>query len=351
MLTLDTAAPKSPDARILVVYTGGTFGMLTRDSGALVPYNFETILDEIPSLKRYNLLIQVLSFDPPIDSSNMSPTSWILLAEIIEKHYADFDGFVVLHGTDTMAYTASAMSYCLNNLEKPVIFTGAQLPVSAPRTDARENLLAAIEIAADKDQHGAPRVTEVCILFNNQLIRGNRAKKVESIHFDAFESENYPILARSGVVIDYNTPYLQTFSDGGAFSVEKNWNTQVGFMKVFPGITKKFVDGILSSQLDGLVLETFGSGNAPTDQWFLDALKGAIDNGLLIFNVSQCLGGRVIQGRYETSKGLEDVQVVGGHDITMEAAITKLMYLLGKGLKSDLIKVQLGQSLRGEITL
>ena len=350
MITLDTASPHSPDAKILVVYTGGTFGMSIRSDDVLVPYDFTSILDEIPSLKAYNLLIQVTSFDPPIDSSNMSPDSWETLCEIVESHYDDFDGFVVLHGTDTMAYTASAVSFAIENLRKPIVFTGAQLPITSRRTDARENLLTAIEIASVKDENDEPIVPEVCIYFNYHLIRGNRAKKVESMHFDAFESENYPILAKSGVVIDYHKPYIKTFGDGGDFRISSGWANEVAFLKLFPGITNHFVEHVLDSGVNGLVLETFGSGNAMTDQKFLKLISGAVAKGLIVLNVSQCMGGRVLQGRYETSKGLLDAGVISGKDITMEAAITKLMYLLEKQVKPDIIKVQLSQSLKGEIT-
>ncbi len=351
LIELDTAAPLEPDAEILIIYTGGTFGMGLDISGTLTPYDFKNILDEIPSLKSFNLIIKVLSFEHPIDSSNIKPEHWTELGEIIDNYYDQFDGFVILHGTDTMAYTASALSFILHNLEKPVIVTGAQLPVSSPRTDARENLIASIEIAAAKSPSGDAIVPEVCIYFNYKLIRGNRAKKVESMYFDAFESENYPVLAESGVVINYKLPYIKSFSDGGTFSVSSEWNCEVNFLKLYPGIAKSTIQNILlDSKIKGVVLETFGSGNAMTDTWFIDMIADAISRGVIIFNVSQCLGGRVTQGRYETSQKLQNAGVISGKDISTEAAITKLMYQLGTGLNDNIVKIQLGQSLKGEIT-
>lgn len=351
LIKLDTAAPKEPKASILIIYTGGTFGMGADANGSLRPFDFNEILSEIPSLKSFDLIIQVLAFHHPIDSSNVRPDHWVKIGELIQEHYKEFDGFVVLHGTDTMAYTASALSYMLENLSKPVIFTGAQLPIAAARTDARENLVTAIEIASNKTEAG-PRVPEVCIYFNYLLIRGNRSKKVESQHFDAFESENYPPLAKSGVSINYAEPYIQKFGSGGSLNISKKWETNVTYLKLFPGISREVVDSVMGiANLKGLVMETYGSGNAPTEPWFLSLVKEYVDKRLLIFNVSQCLGGRVIQGKYETSRTLQEVGVIGGRDITSEAAITKMMYLLGREANLEKVKKLLRSPLRGEMSL
>jgi len=351
LIELDTAAPQQPDAQILIIYTGGTFGMGLDQKGILTPFDFNNILNEIPSLKSFNLIIKVLSFAQPIDSSNIKPEHWTELGKIIEEYYNQFDGFVILHGTDTMAYTSSALSFIFNNLEKPLIVTGAQLPISSPRTDARKNLIAAIEIAAAKTKFGSPIIKEVCIFFNYNLIRGNRAKKVESMNFDAFESENYPVLAESGVTIKYNLPYIQSFTDGDKFSVSIGWDYDVAYLKLYPGISSSTIENVLFGRnIRGVVIETFGSGNAMTDPWFIKLISKSISNGLIIFNVSQCMGGRVMQGKYETSQKLKDAGVISGKDISTEAAITKMMYLLGTRLDDNIVKIQLGQSLKGEIT-
>lgn len=348
---LDTAAPKKPEASILVIYTGGTFGMGTLADGAFTPFNFEEILNAVPSLLSFNFLIEVLSLNTPVDSSNIKPYHWIELADIIESHYEEFDGFVILHGTDTMAYTASALSFLLSGLQKPVIFTGAQLPIMIPRSDASENFITSLEIASSK-KDGNPIVPEVCIYFNYDLIRGNRAKKVESIHFDAFESENYPLLAKAGVSIEYNHPYIMDCNSKAKLDVKKDWCNEVIFLKLFPGMNKDIINKMVESpSLRGIVLETFGNGNAPMDDWFVSTLRELIGKGIIILNVSQCLGGRVIQGRYETSKLLEEIGIISGGDITSEAAITKLMYLLGNYSENNTIKQILTTSLCGEITV
>jgi len=350
LIKLDTAAPKKPEASVLIIYTGGTFGMRNDSSGSLRPFDFREMISEIPSLKAFDLLIQVLAFKNPIDSSNVKPAHWVEIGKVVSEHYDEFDGFVVLHGTDTMAYTASALSFMLGNLTKPVIFTGAQLPISAPRTDARENLIAAIEIASKKVE-GVPMVPEVCIYFNYMLIRGNRAKKVESSHFDAFESENYPPLAKSGVTIDYNIPYIRKFEAHKKLEFFGKWDDSVTYLKLFPGISDNIEGNVFRNKnLKGIVMETYGSGNAPTDDWFLDCIKESIDRGLIILNVSQCLGGRVIQGKYETSKSLQKIGVIGGKDITSEAAITKMMYLLGRYNDQEKVKKMISVPISGEMT-
>ena len=337
---------------VLVIYTGGTFGMVYEpQADQLIPFDFERVFERLPELHRLDLDITLITLPVIIDSSNMKPAVWIELAQLIEANYQQYDSFVILHGTDTMAYTASALSFMLEGLNKPVMLTGAQLPIGAPRTDARENFITALEIAAAVDSVAVdttavdaanvemtelstvrqPLVPEVCIYFNSLLLRGNRSTKQESVQFNAFSSENYPHLATAGVSIDYNRPYIRPYQPGQTLRIRTELNPNVTILKLFPGITQPVVESILESPaLRGVVLETFGAGNAPTDNWFLNALKRAIDRGILIINVSQCEGGRVTQGRYQTSKYLEQIGVVSGADITSEAAITKLMVLLGQ---------------------
>ncbi len=348
---IDTAAPAHPEASILIIYTGGTVGMVfDEEHQHLVPFNFSQILEKVPELRQFNYLITVMSIEPAIDSSNVSVPDWLMLARLIEEHYTSYDGFVVLHGTDTMAYSASALSYLLENLQKPVIFTGAQVPIGMVRTDARENLITALQIAATK-VNGRSLVPEVCIFFHNLLLRGNRSKKVESSHFDAFKSENYPPLAEAGINIDY-LPNTMLPHPERALKVHHQLDDRVAVLKLFPGITPCVVKSVLqASEVRGVVLETFGSGNAPTVPWFLDLLKEAIDRGVFILNVSQCDEGRVDQGRYETSKHLLNMGVIGGADITTEAAITKLMFVLGLGLDASQTRELLANNLRGEITI
>ena len=350
LFKLDTAAPHAPAAHILIIYTGGTFGMGKDENGSLVPFNFGAILEYIPNLKSFDLVIDVLAFTEPIDSSNMDPENWVQIGQIIEDYYDEFDGFIILHGTDTMAFTASATSYMLENLSKPVIFTGAQLPITAPRSDAIENLVTSIEIASARNSEGGMMIQEVCIFFNYLLIRGNRAKKVESQYFDAFESENYPPLARAGVEIEYNHPFIHQSKASGELKVAKAWDTSVAYLKMFPGMQRGLVQSVLQNPaIKGVILETYGSGNGPTHEWFAKELSQASDRGLVMFNVSQCLGGRVMQGKYETSRIFESHGVVSGRDITTEAAVTKMMYLLGKEDDLEEVKIALSESLRGEM--
>lgn len=322
---------------------------MTYDSeGVLIPFDFSLILEQLPALRNLFLDITVISFDQPVDSSNIQPVHWQMIAEIIFENYTYQDGFVVLHGTDTMAFTASAISFMLPGLAKPVIFTGAQLPISEPRSDARENLITALEIASAKAE-GKPVVPEICIYFDYELLRGSRSKKVESMHFDAFKSENYPTLAKAGVKIDYNYAAIHTPSDRriGFF---KNFDSNISILKLYPGINQQMVEAILQTEgLKALVLETFGSGNAPSLPWFIESLKMAIERGVLILNISQCPGGMVVQGRYETSKSLGEIGVISGGDMTIEAAVTKLMILLGEfGLEKT--RKLINQPLVGEIS-
>ncbi|HBX52152.1 MAG: L-asparaginase 1 [Bacteroidetes bacterium RIFOXYA12_FULL_35_11] len=337
-------------ASILIIYTGGTIGMIkSEETGSLVPFNFENLLKYIPLLKNYDAEISSLSFEPPVDSSNINPEAWIQLTAIIEENYDKYDGFVILHGSDTMAYTASALSFMLENLSKPVILTGSQLPIGLLRTDGRENLIVALEIACAK-KDGKPIVPEVCIYFENMLFRGNRTHKFNAENFKAFISSNYPPLAEVGVHIKYNHQLIRQPQINFLIPHTK-LNNNIALLKLYPGMNKKVVDAILNTEgLKAIVLETFGSGNAPTDKWFIDCLKNAIQNDIVILNVTQCKGGSVELGKYETSELLKEIGVLGGGDITTEAAITKLMYLLGHELKKKEIEKLLPISLRGELS-
>ncbi len=348
-IKINTATPESPVSKIMIIYTGGTFGMSRDKNGVLVPYDFSLILEHLPTLRNLMLDLSIISFEHPIDSSNIEPEHWQMLGKIIFDNYTLHDGFVVLHGTDTMAYTASALSFMLQGLSKPVVFTGAQLPISETRSDARENLITSLEIASAKID-GRAVVPEVCIYFDDQLIRGNRAKKVESMHFDAFESENYPLLAKAGVSITYAHAFIKQVKVGEKLTWLPSLERNIAILKLFPGINEAIVNAILSApNLSAVVMETFGSGNAPSSQWFLAQLKKAIERGIIIVNISQCPGGMVIQGKYETSKALEELGVISGADMTIEAAITKLMVLLGNYPIYE-VKQLIGKSLAGEVT-
>ncbi len=338
-------------SQILIIYTGGTIGMMSDPvTKVLKPINFEQIMDNVPELEKLNCKILVHSFEEIIDSSNMNPAIWRQLAGLIESNYDSVDGFVILHGSDTMAFTASALSFMLENLGKPVIFTGSQLPISAVRTDAKENLMTAIEIAKAKKNDKA-RVPEVCIYFDYKLFRGNRSFKYNSSKFEAFRSPNYPILAESGVHLRFSVNDIKHPQDGEKLIVHKNLLADVAVLKLYPGISPKVVETILSADVRGIVMETFGAGNTTTDQWFVDLLKNAIDNGKVILDISQCKVGTVELGRYETSKHLKDIGVANGYDMTYESAVTKMMYLLGNFEDSHQVKHWLETDIRGEITV
>lgn len=339
------------DISILIIYTGGTIGMVhDPESGSLIPIDFRHVTDHVPELRKLGYDIHSVSFDPVKDSSNIDPDVWVRMAEIIENSYNDFDGFVILHGTDTMAYSASALSFMLENLSKPVIFTGSQLPIGLLRTDGRENLITAIEIAAAME-NDFPAVPEVCIYFDNKLTRGNRTTKLNAEHFDAFDSPNYHPLAEVGLHLKYSRDLIRYPQKAGSLQVFKEFDNNVGIMKLFPGMNRKFVEAILHTEgMRGLIIETFGSGNAPTYEWFLNDLKQFIDRGGIIYNVTQCHGGSVEMGLYETSRQMLACGVISGKDITSEASVTKLMYLLGRYSARDDVIEDLKKSLAGEIS-
>jgi len=337
--------------KILIIYTGGTIGMVKDDiTGVLKPFEFNNLMKMIPSLALLNYQIDSHCFSPLIDSSNMNPVYWIGIVDIIEKNYESYDGFVVLHGSDTMAYTASALSFMLQNLNKPVILTGSQLPLGMVRSDGRENLVTAIEIAAATEDE-TPLIPEVCIYFENQLFRGNRTHKFNTENFEAFRSPNYPVLADAGVYIKYNRNAIHK-PNFKRLKVNRNLDTNIAILKLFPGITKNVVNSILNIHgLRAVIMESYGAGNAPNPEWFVELLHDAINKGMIVFNLSQCQGGSVMMGKYETSVKLLEIGVVGGFDMTTEAAVAKLMHLLGNLSDKNEVKKKLQKSVVGEISV
>ncbi len=340
-------------ASILLIYTGGTIGMVEDPKdGTLKPFDFTHILNAVPEIEKYAYRIDSFSFEPLIDSSDIEPRQWQRLAFLIASKYDTYDGFVVLHGTDTMAYSASALSFMFENLTKPVIFTGAQLPIGAPRTDGRENLISSVEIAADKDTDGHALVPEVCICFNDKLMRGNRTSKLNADRFTAFQSPNYPSLAEAGINIIYNTRAIHRPSDWESpLILHTELDTRVSILKIHPGITPGVVRNILCGpDTRAVIMETYGSGNAPSKSWFIDYVKEASDSGKILLNVTQCTEGNVNMDIYANGKALKEAGVVGGYDCTTESALAKLFYLLGRSDDPEWIKKHLEENLRGEIS-
>lgn len=338
--------------KILLVYTGGTIGM-TRDAktGTLKAFDFENVLTHIPELSQLNCTVESISFEEPIDSSNMNPFYWVEIIEIIESNYKEFDGFVILHGSDTMSYTASALSFMIENLWKPIIFTGSQLPIGDIRTDAKENLITSIEIAASQKK-GKPIVSEVCLYFEYKLYRANRTTKVSSEQFEAYNSPNFPSLAESGVHLKFNTAHLMRSPRLKKVKFARELENQIVILKLFPGITENVIKSILEiPNIKGVVLETFGSGNAPTEKWFVNLLQKALKKGIKIVDVTQCLSGSVELGLYETSMHLQSMGLISGKDITTESALAKLMYLLGKKIPNTKFKQIFEAPIRGEMSL
>ena len=343
---------KSSRNAVLLIYTGGTIGMKEDPAdGTLKPFDFTGILEEVPELRKFALKIDTYAFNPLIDSSDVEPTLWQSLAKLIKERYDAYDGFVILHGTDTMAYSASALSFMLENLGKPVIFTGSQLPIGSLRTDGKENLISAVEIATAKDSHGHPMVPEVCICFNSQLLRGNRSVKVNATGFDAFKSPNYPPLATAGISIKYNNSFIHYgYERRKEFTIHTTLDTRVSVLKLHPGITEQAVrDILLGTGSRAVILETYGSGNAPCRPWFLAIVRDACKSKILL-NVTQCQSGDVDMDIYATGRALKDAGVICGHDITTEAALGKLFYLMGRHEDNAQVKTLLEKNLKGEIS-
>lgn len=339
-------------ASILLIYTGGTIGMIENpETGVLESFNFEHLKDNMPELEKLGHNVSSLQFDPPMDSSEMGPDCWKELVKIIADNYHLYDGFVILHGTDTMSYTASALSFMLENLGKPVILTGSQLPIGILRTDGKENLITAIEIAAAKE-NGLPIVPEVCIFFENELLRGNRTRKINTDHFNAFRSYNYPALAHAGIHIKYDTAQIYHPVSRKPLKPHYLLDCNIAILKIFPGISPHVVESILNIPgLKGVVMETFGSGNTPGFDWFINQLKEAVDRGIVIVDVTQCSAGSVEMHRYGTGHKLLEVGVISGYDSTTESAVTKLMFLFGHKMSPEEVKEHMNCSLIGEVTI
>jgi L-asparaginase len=341
------------NASVLLIYTGGTIGMIEDvETGALKSFDFNHIEEFVPELKRLKFKIDSIQFKTPIDSSDMNPEKWKKLVWIIEDNYEKYDGFVILHGTDTMAYSASALSFMLENLNKPVILTGSQLPIGKIRTDGKENLITALEIAVDKNANGRAFVTEVCVLFQNILMRGNRTTKINAANFRAFNSFNFPILAEAGTHIRYQHELMHRPLKNSTPKFHYLLDSNVTIVKLFPGISPQILNAMIAiPRLKAIVLETYGAGNAPTEKWFLDIIAEAVKKGIIMVNVTQCASGSVDMSRYESGRALKEIGVLSGYDITTEAAVAKLMFLFGHGLDRKEVKMYMKMSLVGETTI
>lgn len=337
---------------VLLIYTGGTIGMNRNPhTGALEPFMFDSLAANVPELSAFDVRLSTISFNPPVDSSDMSPALWVKLAHIIADNYNDHDGFVILHGTDTMAYTASALSYMLENLTKPVILTGSQLPIGQLRTDGRENLITSIEIAAAKDRYGMAAVPEVCVYFSGKLLRGNRTTKRSSDKFDAFTSFNYPPLAEAGIEITYHSHRMIRPDWARPMIPHFRLDNNVIVFTVFPGIREDLVHHIIETpNLRSVVMRTYGSGNAPSLPWLLDTLTEATARGKVVINISQCAAGKVEMGRYDAGYQLQQAGVISGCDSTVESAVTKLMYLQARFRDTEMVRMYMTRSIRGEIS-
>lgn len=338
--------------RVLLIYTGGTIGMgRNQETGALEPLDFHHLIDNVPEISLLPTQVDTYQFDPPIDSSDMTPKQWAQLVGIISERYHEYDGFVILHGTDTMAYTASALSFMFENLTKPVILTGSQLPIGQLRTDGKENLITSLELAAAHHPDGRPRVPEVCIYFSGRLLRGNRATKINADGFNAFDSFNHPHLCDAGVNFTFHDHHILSPDYSRPMVPHTALDPNVIVFSLFPGVQEAIVRHVLDApELRGIVMRTYGSGNAPQKPWLTQLLYEASLRGVIVVNISQCVAGNVEMGRYETGYQLKDSGVVSGYDSTVEAAVTKLMHLQALYQDHRVIRNMMHQSIAGEIT-